>query len=80
MAIDDPDWRNLIIGYLKSPLAGADSQLAKLKIKVAIYILINEVLFKRSFTLSYLRCLRSDETEYALRKIHKRIRGQYISG
>ena len=54
MAIDAPNWRSLIIEYLKSLTARIDSQLIKLKIKATRYTLINEVLYKRSFTLPYL--------------------------
>ena len=80
VVVDAPDWRSLIIEYLKSPIVETDSQLAKLKIGVARYTLIDEVLYKRSFSLPYLRCLGSDEAQYALREIHKGFYGQYMSG
>ena len=63
---------------LESPLADTDSSSVKLRIKAARYILINEVLYKKSFTLPYLWCLGSDKVEYTLRKIHEGIYGQHI--
>ena len=59
--VDASDWRSPIIGYLKSLKTETDSQSVKLRIRVARYTLINEVLYKRSFSLPYLRCLGSNE-------------------
>ena len=78
MDIDDPDWRTPIIEYLKSPSADTNSQSTKLRIRATRYTFIDEVIYKKSFTLPYLRCLGPDEVEYALREIHKGIRGQHM--
>ena len=80
MIIEAPDWRSLIIEYLKSPIISTESESAKLRIRVARYILINDVLYKKSFSLPYLRCLGSEEAQYALREIHEGICGQHIGG
>ena len=80
MVIDALDYRSPIIGYLKSPMVETDSQSTKLRIKAAKYTHIDEVLYKRSFSLLYLWFSRSDEAQYALRKIHKGICGQHMGG
>ena len=43
----------------------------KLRIKLAKYVLMDEVLYKRGFSQPYLRCLASDEANYVLRKVHE---------
>ena len=55
-----------------------DWQSAKLRIRAARYTLIEKVLYKKSYIWPYLRCLRPDEDEYALKEIHKGICGQHI--
>ena len=80
MVIDLPYWRSLIIDYFKSLSAFTDSQSAKLRIRAVMYSLINDILYKKLFTLSYLRCLGLDEAGYALREIHERICGQHLRG
>ncbi|KAK3014443.1 hypothetical protein RJ639_010088 [Escallonia herrerae] len=39
-----------------------------------------DVLYKRSFTLPYLRCLTPLEADYALREVHEGICGQHLGG
>ena len=68
MTIDAPDWRSPIIEYLKSPIIEIES---KLKIRAARYILVDDILYKKSFSLLYLRCLRLDEAQYALKRSTK---------
>ena len=67
MTINASDWRSPIIEYLKSPTRETESESEKLRIRAARYILIDDVLYKKSFSLPYLRCLRPDEAQYALR-------------
>lgn len=42
------------------------------------FVPIDSLLYKRSFSMSYLRCLTPTETEYAMRKVHKRICGNHL--
>ena len=78
MTINVPDWRSSIIEYLKSPTREIKPESAKLRIRAARYILIDDILYKKSFSLPYLRCLRPDEAQYALREIHKGICGHHM--
>ena len=78
MAIDAPDWRSPIIEYLKSFAIETDSESTKLRIRAAKYILIDDILYKKSFSLPYLRYLGSDEAQYVLKEIHEGIYGQHM--
>ena len=80
MIIEAPDWRSPIIEYLKNPTITTETESAKLRIRAAMYILIDDVLYKKSFSLPYLRCLGSEEAQYALREIHEGIYGQHMGG
>ena len=42
----------------------------KLRIRLAKYFLIGEVLYKKGFSQPYLRCLAPDESNYVLREVH----------
>ena len=66
------NWMTPIISYLKdgSLLEGKD-EARKLRVRLARYVLLNEVLYKRGFSQPYLRCLSLDEANYVLREVHK---------
>ena len=55
------NWMTPIISYLKdgSLLEGKD-EARKLRVRLARYVLLNEVLYKRGFSQPYLRCLSLD--------------------
>lgn len=46
----------------------------------SIYMLIEGELYKKSFTLSYLKCLGKEESELAMRKIHEGIYENHTRG
>ena len=66
------NWMTSIMSYLKdrSLLEGKD-EARKLRVWLARYVLLNEVLYKRGFSQPYLRCLSLDEVNYVLREVHK---------
>ena len=41
---------------------------------------MGDVLYKRSFSLPYLRCLRPSEADYVLREVHEWICGNHLGG
>ena len=69
-----------IMSYLKDErlLEGKDKA-RKLRIRLARYVLMEEILYKRGFSQPYLRCLAPDETNYVLREVHEGACG-YHSG
>ena len=65
---------------MENSTISSDPELAKTRIKASRYILIDGVLYKKSFTLPYLRCLGPNVAEYTLGEIHERIYGQHLGG
>ena len=45
----------------------------KLKVRVARFILIKDVLYNRGFSCPYLRCLGNEEVNYVMREVHEEI-------
>ena len=68
----EENWMTPIVSYLKEGklLEGRD-EARKLRIKSAKYIIMDEVLYKRGFSLPYLKCLAQDEANYVLREVHE---------
>ena len=61
-----------IVSYLKEgKLLERRDEARKLRIKSAKYFLMDEVLYKRGFSQSYMRCLAPDEANYVLREVHE---------
>ena len=49
----------------------------KLKVQAARFVLIKDVLYKRGFSRSYLRCLGPKEADYVMREVHEGIYGNH---
>ena len=49
----------------------------KLMVRVARFVLIKDVLYKRGFSHPYLRCLGNEEADYVMREVHEEICGNY---
>ena len=49
----------------------------KLKVQVAQFVMIGDVLYKNGFSHPYLRCLSPEEADYVMREVHKGICGNY---
>ena len=61
-----------IVAYLRDGRLPEDRDEAiKLRIRVAKYVLIDEVLYKRGSSQPYLRCLAPDESNYVLREVYE---------
>ena len=69
---NEENWMTPIISYLKdkSLLEGKD-EATKLRVRLARYALLNEVLYKRGFSHPYLRCSSSNEANYVLREVYE---------
>ncbi|XP_074342454.1 uncharacterized protein LOC141680017 [Apium graveolens] len=72
-------WINPIKTHFETRWLPDDAQEArKLSVRALRYLLIEGLLYKRSFVISYLKCLRPLEAEEALREAHERIYGQHL--
>ena len=65
-------WITPIIRYLKEGWLLEDkTEATKIQIKAACFIIIDNVLYRRGYSLPYLRCASSEEVDYVLREIHE---------
>ncbi|GKV18329.1 hypothetical protein SLEP1_g28727 [Rubroshorea leprosula] len=74
-----PSWTDPIISFLQDGTVPMDKQEEmRLRKKASRYTLVNDVLYKRSFSLPLLCCLNPYEAEYALQKVHEDVCGSHI--
>ena len=74
----EENWMTPIVLYLKDRRLLEDKDEArKLRIRVAKYVLIDELLYKQDFSQPYLRCLAPDESNYELRTVHEGAYGNH---
>ena len=60
------NWTTSIVSYLKNgTLPDGKEAAGKLKVQATRFVLIKDVLYKRGFSYSYLRCLSPEEVDYA---------------
>ena len=63
----ESDWTTSITSYLKDGVLPDDKEAArKLKVQVARFVLIKDILYKRGFSHLYLRCLIPEEADYVM--------------
>ncbi|XP_030959078.1 uncharacterized protein LOC115981029 [Quercus lobata] len=68
----ESNWTTPLVSYLKNGvLPDRKEVVRKLKVQAARFILIKDVLYKKGFSHPYLRCLGTEEADYAMREIHK---------
>ena len=68
----------LIVRYLKEGWLLEDKMEArKMQIKAARFVLIDDMLYRRGYSLLYLRYASLEEADYVLREIHEGICGNY---
>ena len=70
----DPIKAHLETGWLPDNVFEA----RRLTVRALRYALIDGILYKRSFVIPYLRCLRPDEARLALEEVHEGICGQHL--
>ncbi|XP_077226222.1 uncharacterized protein LOC143859389 [Tasmannia lanceolata] len=74
-------WMDEIIEYLRSgKLPETKKEARKVKQRAARFSLDGERLYKRSYTLPYLKCLRPSNAAYALQETHEGICGEHLGG
>ncbi|XP_077228501.1 uncharacterized protein LOC143861456 [Tasmannia lanceolata] len=72
-------WMDEIIEYLHSgKLPETKKEARKVKQRAARFSLDGESLYKRSYTLPYLKCLRPSNAAYALQETHEGICGEHL--
>ena len=68
----EENWMTPIVAYLRDGrLLEEKNEARKIMIRSAKYVLIDEVLYKKGFSQSYLKCLTPNESNYVSMEIHE---------
>ena len=74
----ESNWTTTITSYLKDGILPNEKEAPrKIKVRTARFILIKDVLYKRSFSRPYLRCLGNEKADYVMREVHEGICGNH---
>ena len=70
----------LILSFLQDEWLSQDVEKArKVKKRVARFMILNDTLYKKGFSMPYLKCVNKDEAKYILEEIHEGICGDHAS-
>ena len=68
----------LIISFLQDGHLPQDVEEAKkARKRAARFTILNDILYKRGFSMPYLKCINEEEFEYILKEIHEGVCGDY---
>ncbi|XP_058079759.1 uncharacterized protein LOC131227958 [Magnolia sinica] len=71
-------WMDPIFNYITSDEISSDKLEAKhLRVRAARYIILDGILYRKSHSQPYLRCLQPDKADYVIQEIHEGICGNY---
>jgi hypothetical protein len=71
-------WMTPITKYLEKGILPTDVvEARKLKVRAARFVLIQGILYKKGFSVPYLRCLDKPKAEYVMREVHEGICGNH---
>ncbi|XP_065635254.1 uncharacterized protein LOC136069991 [Quercus suber] len=71
-------WMTPIMSFLQDGHLPQDADEArKIKKRAARFTILNDTLYKRGFSMPYLRCVDEGEAEYILREVHEGICGDH---
>ena len=77
----EPSWMDLIVAYLKTSKQPEDKTKARiLRLKVARYILYDDKLYMRGYSMLLLKCSTPSEVKYIMREIHEGTCGNHVGG
>ena len=67
-----------IVSFLQDGYLPQDAEeVKKVRKRAAIFTILNDTLYKRGFSMSYLKCVDEEEAKYILEEIHERVCGDY---
>ena len=66
------EWMTPIVRYLKERWLPEDkAEVKKIQIRAALFVIIDDALCRRGYSLPYLRCTNSEKVNYVLHEMHK---------
>ena len=72
-------WMTPIIAFLQDGHLPQNTEEAKkVKKRVARFVILNDTLYKRGFSMLYLKCVDEEEAKYILEEIHQGICGDHV--
>ena len=72
------NWTTPIVSYLRdSTLPDGKDAARKLKVQAARFVLIKDIMYKKTFSQPFLRCLTTKETDYVMREVYEGIYGNH---
>ena len=72
-------WMTPIVSFLQNGHLPQDADEArKIKKRAARFTILNDALYKKGFSMPYLKCVDKDEAKYILEEIHKGIYGDHV--
>ena len=72
------NWITPIISFLQDRRLPQDVKEAKkIKKRAARFTILNDTLYKRGFSMPYLKCVDKDEAKYILKEIHEGVCGDH---
>ncbi|XP_023891505.1 uncharacterized protein LOC112003529 [Quercus suber] len=71
-------WMTPIISFLQNGhLPPNNDKARKIKKRAARFTILNDILYKRGFSMPYLKCVNEEEAKYILEEIHEGICGDH---
>lgn len=68
-----------ILSYIKDGQLPSDpSEAKKVRVRAARFTIVNSKLYKRGFSLPYLKCLDPEDAAYVLQEIHEGVYGNHL--
>ncbi|XP_074324392.1 uncharacterized protein LOC141661309 [Apium graveolens] len=67
-----PTWMTSILAYIREgSLPDEKNEARRIKYKAARYVIYDEILYRRGFSVPLLKCIHGDECNYILREVHE---------
>ena len=68
-----------IVSFLQDGWLPQDvEEVRKVKKRAVMFIILNDVLYKRGFSMSHLKCVDNEEAKYIQEEIHEGICGDHV--
>ncbi|KAL3499184.1 hypothetical protein ACH5RR_038277 [Cinchona calisaya] len=76
-----PNWMTPVIQYLKEAKLPEDKiEAQRVERRSSKYLIIEETLYQRFYSMPYLQCLSLSEAKYVLMEVHERGCGHHVGG